>query len=206
MDKTTVARFWAKVEENGPIPAARPELGPCWMWKPLGSVHGYGQFASRGKTHLAHRLAYSLAKGPIASGLTIDHLCRVRNCVNPDHLEAVTRAENLRRAQSWENGAAFQREKTHCPHGHPYSGDNLRICKDGKRACRACGRRYASKFRAKQRAVNPPQPRPRKQICKNGHPYAEVGRTNGDRGGCRECARESLRRSRARAKLKAAEI
>ncbi|GAA3267724.1 HNH endonuclease signature motif containing protein [Streptomyces lavendulae] len=190
MDNATAARFWGKVQIGSPT--------DCWLWKPLGSVHGYGQFSSKGKTHLAHRFSYLLAKGPIEPGLTIDHLCRVRNCVNPTHLEAVTRAENLRRAQSWENGAAFQREKTHCSHGHPYAGENLRICKDGKRACRACNRRYSNESKARKRALNPLQPRPRKEVCKNGHAYATVGRTTN--GGCKECAREALRRSRARAK------
>lgn len=190
MDKSSAARFWSKVLVGEP--------SECWLWKPLGSVNGYGQFTCNGKTRLAHRTSYELAKGEIPAGLTIDHLCRVRNCVNPAHLEAVTRAENLRRAKSWENGASFQREKTHCPYGHPYSGENLRICKDGKRACRACERRHSAEHRARKRELNPPQSRPRKEFCKNGHSYAEVGRTKNN--GCKECARDAMRRSRARAK------
>ncbi|GHB55478.1 hypothetical protein GCM10010331_49130 [Streptomyces xanthochromogenes] len=192
MDNATVMRFWSKVDVG--------DVDACWLWKPLGSTNGYGQFSSRGKTYLAHRLAYELSQSPIPPGMTIDHLCRVRNCVNPAHLDCVTKAENLRRAKSWENGAEFQRNKTHCVAGHPYSGDNLRICKSGKRACRTCERRYTAEWRARQRILNPPKPPAPKLQCRNGHLYAEHGRIGGDRGGCRQCAREATRRSRARAK------
>lgn len=198
MYKSTAERFWVKVDKNGPIPLERPELGPCWLWKLPGGAGGYGAFYLNGRTQTAHRAVYQLEISEIPKGLVVDHLCRVRNCVRPTHLEAVTVKENNRRARVWETGAAIQRAKTHCPHRHPYAGDNLRICKDGKRACRACARRNSAESKARRKAQNPPQPKPRKESCKNGHDYAEVGRVKG--GGCRECARENLRRSRARAK------
>lgn len=192
MDKATVARFWGKVQVGA--------AAECWLWKPLGSLNGYGQFTGGGKTRLAHRVAYELSKEPIPKGLTIDHLCRVRNCVNPAHLEVVTRAENLRRAKSWENGASFQRSKTHCSNGHPYSGENLRICKNGKRACRTCARAYSAKSRAQNRQEDPPAPRVLKEFCVNGHAFTEHGYVSGGQRCCRVCVRERLRRSRAKAK------
>ena len=85
----------------------------------------------------AHRLYYELEKGPIPKGLTLDHLCRVRCCVNPDHLEPVTLVENVMRGESL---FAQQVKRTHCPQGHPYAGDKLRITRKGERKCRTCDR------------------------------------------------------------------
>ena len=79
------ARFWAKVDKTE----------TCWLWTG-GQSAGYGRFGFKGRPNLgAHRFAYELLVGPIPPGLDLDHLCRVRNCVNPDHLEPVTRRENL---------------------------------------------------------------------------------------------------------------
>ena len=100
MSDRTLERFFAKVRKDGPVPPRRPDLGPCWIWKPNSSVGGYGQFGLNGKPQLAHRAAYKLLVGPIPPKLTIDHLCCVRSCVNPQHLEAVTLAENLRRMRA----------------------------------------------------------------------------------------------------------
>lgn len=200
MDERTLARFLSKVDKNGPVPVKRPELGPCWIWKPVPSNGGYGQFYLNGKPQLAHRASYKLFAGPIPDGLTIDHLCSVRACVRPDHLEAVTLLENLRRARVWEAGAAFQRDKTHCANGHSYSGDNLRICKDGKRACRTCAREQMAARRERQRAENPPRPRRLKEFCVNGHSFAEHGVFRGGKRVCVECARDRVRRSRVKRK------
>lgn len=200
INESMAARFWAKVNKDGPVPPQHPELGPCWLWKPLGSVHGYGQFTFQGKTHLAHRVAHEIGIGPIPDGLTIDHLCEVRSCVRPSHLEAVTRAENLRRARCWENGASFQRAKTHCSAGHAYSGDNLRLTKDGRRACRTCERGYSAASRARRRTENPSVPKPPKEFCTNGHAYAEYGVIRSGKRLCIECERAKTRRYRARLK------
>jgi hypothetical protein len=198
MNERTLARFFSKVNKNGPVPAKRPDLGPCWLWKPVTASGGYGQFTANGKTRLAHRAAYELLVGPIPQGLTIDHLCSVRHCVNPAHLEAVTLAENIRRARVWENGAAHQRNKTHCPYGHPYSGDNLRIASDGKRACRECDKRYSANHRERKRAANPPRLKPLREFCVNGHSLTEYGVVRGGRTECRECSRAKVRRYRER--------
>lgn len=134
--RTAEERFWAKVDRNGPIPDYAPELGPCWIWTANTSGGtGYGNFWLGRSYGKAHRFSYELMKGAIPDGLDLDHLCRVRACVNPAHLEAVTRQENIKRspiAIATRNAA-----KTHCPKGHPYAGDNLYIAR-GRRTCRAC--------------------------------------------------------------------
>lgn len=122
-------RFWLKVDAEG----------DCWLWTATVNHHGYGQIGTVGrKLGMAHRVGYELLVGPIAPGLELDHLCRNPRCVNPDHLEPVTHAENMRRAP-W-TAPNSKRAKTHCPHGHPYSGDNLFVNKRGRRECRTCRR------------------------------------------------------------------
>lgn len=118
-------RFWSKVDAEG----------DCWEWTAALNPGGYGSFTWEGKSLRAHRSAYELLVGPIPDGLTIDHLCRNPPCVNPDHLEVVTRAENTRRGY---NPTAKNARRTYCVNGHRLAGDNLRMSKDGHRVCRAC--------------------------------------------------------------------
>jgi hypothetical protein len=108
----------------------------CWIW--IGADDGgrYGNAWVNGKLVKAHRASYEMHRGPIPAGMQIDHLCRVKCCVNPDHLEAVTDAENRQRAKSWNPN----RLKRECPEGHPYSGDNLHIRPNGNRRCKHCSR------------------------------------------------------------------
>jgi hypothetical protein len=120
------------------LQSVRKDEAGCWIWQgQLGSC-GYGRVYHDGKMRSAHRAAWTLVNGPIPQGLEIDHLCRVRNCINPSHLEAVTHAENCQRGTAGLNLAAFQRAKTHCPQGHPYSGENLYLPPSGGRICRTC--------------------------------------------------------------------
>lgn len=112
----------------------------CWEWPGSRDKQGYGRFAvprtprvsNRWLPKLAHRIAYELFVGPIPDGLTIDHLCRNKGCVNPSHLEAVTQRVNNYRTPD------FNGNKTHCPQGHEYatSGRAYR----GGRYCRVCDR------------------------------------------------------------------
>jgi len=114
-----------------------PESG-CWIFMGADDGKGYSGFRrskeNGGKWVKAHKASYSLFVGEAPKGKILDHLCRVRCCVNPEHLEPVTYKENSQRGLTGVN----QSSKTHCPKGHPYSGDNLYINTCGKRECKAC--------------------------------------------------------------------
>lgn len=92
-----LARFWSKVDKNGPVPAHAPHLGPCWLWRGWTLRRGYGRFTVAKRHWLAHRWIYELLVGPVPEGYQLDHLCRVTGCVRLGHLEVVTGDENIRR-------------------------------------------------------------------------------------------------------------
>lgn len=121
-------RFW-----NFVLP--EPNSG-CWLWSGSLVWGGYGQFKVSRNTVRAHRFSYQFLVGPIPDGLHLDHKCRVRSCVNPDHLRPVTIRENNLLG---EGPAAWNMAKTHCPAGHEYTPENTRIGGRNKsRFCRAC--------------------------------------------------------------------
>jgi hypothetical protein len=103
----------------------------CHRWT---GVHDHAGYGRAGKD-LAHRRAYEEAYGPIPDGLQIDHLCGIRDCINPLHLEAVTPRENTLRSG---NPAAINARKTHCIRGHEFNEENTRTDDDGSRTCRVC--------------------------------------------------------------------
>ena len=107
----------------------------CWEWQGHIEANGYARFTIGQDRWLSHRWAYERFVGPIPTGLVIDHLCRNRRCVNPNHLEAVTARTNILRGESIPAQNAV---KTHCKRGHPLSGQNVSIQKDGSRRCLAC--------------------------------------------------------------------
>jgi hypothetical protein len=118
--------FWSRVNKTD----------SCWLW--TGSIRGkgYGQtLRSNGSRSYAHRFSYELVNGPIPEGLCVDHICRVRLCVNPAHLQAVTLKENLLRGIS---RSAANARKTLCVRGHPLSGPTMRITPRGTRECVIC--------------------------------------------------------------------
>jgi len=112
----------------------------CWIWTGFVSPDGYGRFRMEESSRLAHRCSYVLHRGPIPDGLEINHICGIRSCVNPDHLEAVTHQENVDKS--------IRIKKTHCHNGHPLSGDNLYEYR-GLLACKIC-RRAANRRRSKK--------------------------------------------------------
>lgn len=133
-------RFMAKVDKDGPTPAHRLDLGPCWLWTAGLTSAGYGQFRDgEGSPHGAHRWLYVHLHGTVTPGLELDHLCFVRRCVNPAHLEPVTKTENIRRGDS---PTAVNGRRDTCVAGHPLTVDNTYSRKDRprRRECRRCRR------------------------------------------------------------------
>lgn len=119
------------------------EGSPCWEWTAARYGGGYGGIRVGGKLRPAHRVSYELAVGPIPEELVIDHLCRNRACVNPDHLEVVSFRENILRGKE----AARPDLQTHCKQGHEYTPENTYIHRRG-RNCRACNTASARRARA----------------------------------------------------------
>lgn len=138
------ARLMSKVrEENRGYPTT------CWVWQ--GTTGGgnigqpYGMFWLDGRTQLAHRAAYSLLVGPVPDGLELDHLCRIRLCVRPLHLEPVSSQVNVHRSDSPMGQNA---RKTLCRRGHPFTG-----MWRGRRTCRACSAIRTQEHRARKAAA-----------------------------------------------------
>ncbi len=147
--KPVIDRLMAKVSPE-------PNSG-CWLWE--GAVDprtGYARITiETGRVENAHRSSYQLHVGPVPDGLQLDHLCRVRSCVNPDHLEPVTCAETLRRGAGPVKTKALKAAQTHCKRGHLLSGDNVTHDKgNSARICIECRRLRGREkyYRAKGRA------------------------------------------------------
>lgn len=146
---------WERIEASFRV----DEPTGCWRWQKTIN-RGYPYIYWGGRAVLAHRLVYELKLGPIPDGLHLDHTCHSsdpscpggpcvhRSCVNPAHLEPVTKLENTLR--SVQNNV--QSRKTHCPQGHPYAGENLWIV-NGERRCRECSLRRVREYRARKRAT-----------------------------------------------------
>jgi hypothetical protein len=134
LDERLPHGFWKRV-------SACPMSG-CWLM--TGRQHhrdGYAMYSHKRKNRAAHRIAYQVLVGPVPDGLQLDHLCRVRNCVNPSHLEPVTARVNTMRGVSF---SAVNAAKTHCSRGHAYDEQNTYLWR-GHRHCRACSVRRRSR-------------------------------------------------------------
>lgn len=149
----------------------------CWHWTGTILNGGYGQLSHGGEAWLAHRFFYTEMVGPIPEGLHLDHVCHNnsdcsagngclhRRCVNPEHLEPVTRQVNTSRGRSANS------LKTHCPQGHEYSTENTFITSKGHRLCRACGhersvnRKYQPGYREKDARAHREAWKAKKALC-----------------------------------------
>lgn len=151
---TVLARFWAKVDKT-------PTNG-CWLWTAGIDRSGYGKFVNERKQLAAHRFAFQALVGPIPPGLEIDHLCHGhddacvggtsclhRRCVNPAHLEAVTRQTNMLRGRTQP---AANAAKSHCPQGHEYVPATTYTDPQGRRHCRPCHSAAVLRSRSRKRA------------------------------------------------------
>jgi hypothetical protein len=135
--------IWSRIDKSG--------AGGCWLWQGATNRDGYGLTKPRGdKLRVAHRVIYEMLVGPIPDGLQLDHLCRVRACVNPEHLEPVTCRENLWRGP--ETMTRLLGSKTHCKYGHEFSEDNTARTLQGHRVCITCRRRRTTAANKKRRA------------------------------------------------------
>jgi hypothetical protein len=118
----------------------------CWEWTAFINQYGYGQIYAHGKYgRQAHRIAFELIEGPIQDGLELDHLCRVRHCINPAHLEPVSHRENLIRIPGYGT-------KTCCPAGHEYTPENTYVLRS-VRHCRPCNRAAAKRLYDRKKAA-----------------------------------------------------
>ena len=138
-----IARFWSHVNRDV----------WCWQWTCAPTRTGYGRFTiwHDGSTYhvLAHRLSYFLANGALREDMTLDHLCRNRLCVNPAHLEEVTRGENVLRGESF---SAQKARQDSCESGHEFTPENTYIHpKRGTRNCRECQRQSNARIWARKK-------------------------------------------------------
>ena len=136
---TPVERFWQKVDKTS----------SCWLWTAALDRDGYGKIGVNGKSIRSHRYSYELHKGELEGGMVVDHLCKVRNCVNPAHLRIVTWVQNI--FENSNSPARINRDKTQCKHGHSLKGNNLYVQpKTGKRYCKICDRRRAREYQRRK--------------------------------------------------------
>jgi hypothetical protein len=142
-DLTDEERFWPKVSKTP----------TCWLWQGALYRSGYGAFRYEGQMRVAHRFAYARLVAPIPDGLQLDHLCRVRHCVNPAHLEPVTARVNLLRG---EGATAANAAKTRCEQGHELTPENTYVVPptqalpNGGRRCRTCKRQNDRAYKARK--------------------------------------------------------
>lgn len=139
LDEPLLGRFMGNVADD---PAG------CWMWTARKNPGGYGLFYARGTRAVAHRVAYEHFVGLIPPGMSLDHLCRNRACVNPAHLEPVANKENILRGESF---AAVNARKKVCVRGHQLTGDGVKMVRRG-RQCVACQRRMDRESKARKAA------------------------------------------------------
>lgn len=141
IDQATAATFLAGDAERFLSKVEFTES--CWLWTAAVEKDGYGRFYAQGRYPRAHRFLYERVMGEVPRGLQLDHLCRVRRCVNPAHLEPVTCGVNVRRGKLAETNRERGRKQTHCKRGHERNDTNTRVTSAGRRECKVCRRMQA---------------------------------------------------------------
>lgn len=121
------------------------DLDSCWLWPGWKNEAGYGMVHGAERDHMVHRVVFEHFVGPVPEGLVLDHLCRVKGCVNYSHVEPVAQRTNVLRG---EGLPAENAVKDACKHGHEFTPENTRVRKDGSRLCRACEARRQRERRA----------------------------------------------------------
>lgn len=137
MDKKLESRFWSKLKKTD----------SCWIWTASKDLDGYGRFFLEGRSISSHRFSYEHWNGKIPDELQIDHICRNRACVNPEHMEIVTSKENTLKGSG---PTAVNSRKTHCPQGHEYSEENT-YNSNGARTCKICKKLRVSLSRQRKK-------------------------------------------------------
>lgn len=187
-------RFWLQVEQ----------WGVCWIWTGSMQGNGYGRFAANSERYMAHRVAYSLVKGPIPDKLDIHHTCGNTLCCNPAHLQPLDRKTHL--ADNTEAGVAYiNKHKTQCSNGHPFTEENT-YWHEGHRQCKICKRKRLREFQenkaAREGRVMQIQVGKRTH-CPKGHPYDEANTLHyRGRRVCKACQTITRRLSRQKAGLR----
>lgn len=201
LKKTSIGPFLEKDHQRFEKYALPEPNTGCWLWMAYVGRDGYGYMrignAKVGRRGMAaHRFSYQVHKGDIPDGLVIDHLCRVRSCCNPDHLEAVTIRENIFRG---ENICARKAKQTHCKNGHAFTPENTYTTLKGCRVCLACRRKY-DHFRRRKVLHQPVIERTR---CTKGHEFTSQSSWVDPSGRrmCRICNAKKARDYRLKLKL-----
>ncbi len=127
--------MWDKLPERMLQKISPEPNSGCWLWEGAWTTAGYGSMTLNYKRYYPHIYCYELANGPVPDGLELDHLCRMRCCCNPEHVEPVIHAENLRRGMSPLNARG---KRTHCKRGHEFSDTNTKWYTHGKNTSRIC--------------------------------------------------------------------
>jgi hypothetical protein len=182
--------------------AKTSKVGGCFEWQGSKTKNGYVLTYHKGKSVHAHRLVFTLAKGPIPTGLVVMHSCDNRACINPEHLSVGSQSDNLLDAVA--KGRNHQTKKTHCPKGHEYSVENtrVRISRGASgRVCLLCQNEYFARRREEKRQARlalPSEPvRQPLTHCKHGHEFTEANTKLVARAGratvkvCRECVKRN---------------
>lgn len=145
MGGTLVLKYYEKLHINS---NTLKSPSGCWEWQGSRNHGGYARMTFRGNSNTrVHRIMYEVFKGKIPYTIVINHKCRVRHCINPDHLELKTIGENVLMGETLP---AKQLLRTHCPRGHEYNEENTYITKVGGRDCRPCGREQAREYRRRR--------------------------------------------------------